>query len=42
MTQAKRIVANNIKYYIEVANMPTTNEALKILNGSEEHGCCSV
>ncbi len=31
MEQAKRIVANNIKYYIEVANMPTTNEALKFL-----------
>jgi glutamate dehydrogenase (NADP+) len=25
---AKKIVANGIKYYIEVANMPTTNEAL--------------
>ena len=31
LEQAKRIVANNIKYYIEVANMPTTNEALKFL-----------
>jgi glutamate dehydrogenase (NADP+) len=31
LTQAQRIVANNIKYYIEVANMPTTNEALKFL-----------
>ena len=31
LEQAKRIVANNIKYYIEVANMPTTNEALKHL-----------
>ena len=31
ITQAKRIVANNIKYYIEVANMPTTNEALRFL-----------
>ena len=31
LEQAKRIVANNIKYYIEVANMPTTNEALKYL-----------
>ena len=28
MEQAKRIVANGIKYYIEVANMPTTNDAL--------------
>lgn len=31
MEQAKKIVANNIKYYIEVANMPTTNDALKFL-----------
>ena len=31
LEQAKKIVANNIKYYIEVANMPTTNEALKFL-----------
>ena len=28
MEQAKKIVANNIKYYIEVANMPTTNAGL--------------
>ena len=31
MEQAKKIVANGIKYYIEVANMPTTNEALRYL-----------
>lgn len=31
LEQAKKIVANKIKYYIEVANMPTTNEALKYL-----------
>ena len=31
MEQAKRIAANNVKYYIEVANMPTTNDALKFL-----------
>lgn len=31
MEQAKKIVANNIKYYIEVANMPTTNDALRFL-----------
>ena len=31
MEQAKKIVANGIKYYIEVANMPTTNEALYFL-----------
>ena len=28
MEHAKQIVANGIKYYIEVANMPTTNDAL--------------
>ncbi len=31
MIQAKKIVDNKVKYYIEVANMPTTNEALKYL-----------
>ncbi len=31
MEAAKKIAANGIKYYIEVANMPTTNEALKFL-----------
>ena len=29
--QAKQIVENGVKYYIEVANMPTTNDALKFL-----------
>ena len=28
MDSAEKIVANGIKYYIEVANMPTTNDAL--------------
>ncbi len=28
MEQAKKIVANGVKYYIEVANMPTTNDAM--------------
>ena len=28
MEQAKKIVENGVKYYIEVANMPTTNEGL--------------
>ena len=28
---AEKIVANGVKYYIEVANMPTTNEALTYL-----------
>ena len=31
LEDAKKIVANGIKYYIEVANMPTTNEALAYL-----------
>ena len=31
MEEAKKMVANGLKYYIEVANMPTTNEALKFL-----------
>ena len=31
MEQAKRIAANGVKYYIEVANMPTTNDALAFL-----------
>ena len=28
MDEAKKIVANGVKYYIEVANMPTTNDAM--------------
>ncbi len=28
VTEAKQIVDNGVKYYIEVANMPTTNEAI--------------
>jgi len=31
MEEAKKIAANGVKYYIEVANMPTTNDALKFL-----------
>lgn len=31
LESAKKIVANGIKYYIEVANMPTTNDALTYL-----------
>ena len=31
MDEAKKIVANGVKYYIEVANMPTTNDALQFL-----------
>ncbi|MCR5699763.1 MAG: NADP-specific glutamate dehydrogenase [Treponemataceae bacterium] len=31
---AEKIVKNGIKYYVEVANMPTTNDALKFLQKS--------
>ena len=31
MEQAEKIVANGVKYYIEVANMPTTNDAMDYL-----------
>ena len=31
LEHAKQIAANGVKYYIEVANMPTTNNALKFL-----------
>ena len=31
MEEAKQIAANKIRYYIEVANMPTTNDALQFL-----------
>lgn len=31
MEEAKKIVANGTKYYIEVANMPTTNDALEYI-----------
>lgn len=33
MPEAEQILANGTKYYIEVANMPTTNEALFFLMG---------
>ena len=35
MEQAKKIAANHPKYYIEVANMPTTNDALEFLKAQE-------
>ena len=35
MEDAKKIAANGIKYYIEVANMPTTNDALNFLRQQE-------
>ncbi len=31
MEEAKKIVANGVKYYVEVSNMPTTNEAAAYL-----------
>ncbi len=31
MEDAEKIVANGVKYYVEVANMPTTNEAVDYL-----------
>ena len=35
MESAEKIAANKIKYYIEVANMPTTNDALDFLRHQE-------
>ena len=32
--EAKKIVANGVKYYVEVSNMPTTNEALAYLKAN--------
>ena len=34
MEEAKKIVANGIKYYVEVSNMPTTNEAMAYLKAN--------
>ena len=34
MKEAEAIVANGIKYYVEVANMPTTNEAMAYLKAN--------
>ena len=31
---AKKIIANGVKYYVEVSNMPTTNEAVALLQSS--------
>ncbi len=31
MAEAEKIVANGVKYYVEVSNMPTTNEAVAFL-----------
>ena len=35
MDWAKKIAESGVKYYIEVANMPTTNEALEFLKGQK-------
>ena len=35
MAQAEKIVNSGVKYYIEVANMPTTNDALHYLRSQE-------
>lgn len=32
---AKNIVANGVKYYVEVANMPTTDEAIRVLRDAK-------
>jgi glutamate dehydrogenase (NADP+) len=31
VAQAEKIIANGVPYYVEVSNMPTTNEALELL-----------
>ena len=39
MEDAEKIAANGTKYYVEVANMPTTNEALEYLQGKCDVVC---
>ena len=34
MVEAEKIVANGVKYYVEVSNMPTTNEAVAYLKAN--------
>ncbi len=34
MPEAEQIVANGVKYYVEVSNMPTTNEAMAYLKAN--------
>ena len=34
MAEAEKMVANGLKYYVEVANMPTTNEAVAYLKAN--------
>ena len=35
MAEAEKIVANGVKYYVEVSNMPTTNEAVAYLKANQ-------
>ena len=35
MDAAEKIAASGVKYYIEVANMPTTNDALNFLRAQK-------
>ncbi len=32
--EAEAIIANNVKYYVEVSNMPTTNEAIALMKNA--------
>jgi glutamate dehydrogenase (NADP+) len=34
LDEAKKIVENGVKYYVEVSNMPTTNEAVAYLKAN--------
>ena len=34
LEDAKKMVANGLKYYVEVSNMPTTNEAMAYLKAN--------
>lgn len=36
MKEAEQIAANHVRYYIEVANMPTTNDALRFLMAQKD------
>ena len=36
MDSAQKIVENGVRYYIEVANMPTTNDALEYLRNQKD------
>ena len=37
MPEAEAMVKNGLKYYVEVANMPTTNEAVAYLKANGVH-----